>query len=168
MLISQHPSMKWCRLGYVSGRLAKGQQDRRRVTRENWGMEEQDRVAWDRESAGGWRDPRKGKEGQDNGLGFDRRGKRRREEGRRWSSGSEKLQARGKKHEYRASHTTCGVTASRGRPQVARVGGWGGRRNRRGLRGGHATPRVWDWGSRREGGLKSIQTQVARDGRESG
>ena len=81
MLISQHPSMKWCRLGYVSGRLAKGQQDRRRVTRENWGMEEQDRLAWDRESAGGWRDPRKGKEGQENGRGSGRLGKRQREGG---------------------------------------------------------------------------------------
>jgi hypothetical protein len=45
------------------------------------GMGEQYRLAWDRESTGGWRDPRKGKEGQENGRGSGRLGKRQREGG---------------------------------------------------------------------------------------
>ncbi len=61
----------------------------------------------------------------------------------------------------RVSPTTYGVTVSRGRLQVSRVGGWGGRRNKRGLRGDHARQRVWDWGSKIEGGLKSIQIEKA-------
>ncbi len=44
-------------------------------------------------------------------------------------------QERGRSRECRVSPTTCGVTASRGRPRVARAGGWDGRRSKRGRRG---------------------------------
>ncbi len=39
--------------------------------------------------------------------------------------GSRRLQAGSRNHECRASPTTYGLTASRGRSRVAQVGGWG-------------------------------------------
>ena len=51
--------------------------------------------------------------------------------------------------------------ASRGRPRAARAGGWGGKRNKKGRRGDHATQRVRDRESRIGGGSGTTQTEGA-------